>query len=311
MREPKGRRIKKLTEAWIPFSLNAVFLPFLLGFVVLSFASASLQDEPETAVHFDFRSLHPGEVLKVSLKDPQRYQTAFVRVFERKFSFAAAVDTDELITLVGIDLDQKEGEYPLQVTVQHADGRTEVIRRRLFVEAREFPEDRLWVDERYVTPPSSVLDRIQRESVILSSLFSLLSPVWMAEGPFIVPVEGKAANNFGERRFFNNKPRSPHSGEDISAPAGTAVAASNSGRVVLASELYYSGNTVIIDHGLGVYTFTCHFSRILAKRGQTVKKGDVIGEVGATGRVTGPHLHWSVRVNGGRVDPYSLLYLKF
>ncbi|MCJ7681561.1 MAG: hypothetical protein MUP70_12600, partial [Candidatus Aminicenantes bacterium] len=167
MREPIIKRRKKRTGAFIHFPIGVFLFPVLFWFVIPSFAGDFNQDTPETVVHFDFRSIRPGEVLKVFLKDPQRYQTAFVRVFERKYSFAAAVDTDELITLIGIDLDQKVGEYPLQITVQYTDGRTEVIRRRLFVEAREFPEDRLWVDERYVTPPSSVLDRIQRESVIL------------------------------------------------------------------------------------------------------------------------------------------------
>ena len=281
------------------------------GFVPRFLSAGTGQDELETDVHFDFRSLHPGDVLKVYLKNSLRFHSAVLRVFGKKYPFAFSAKSDELLALVGIDLNQSEGEYPLEITVQHKTGQNEKIRRRLFVEKMEFPEERLWVDERFVTPPSSVLERIQRESVILSSIYSLSSPDWMADGPFILPVEGKAAHNFGLRRFFNNLPRSPHSGEDISAPTGTVVKASNSGRIVFASDLYYSGNTVIIDHGLGVYSFYCHFSRILAKRGESVKKGDPIGEVGATGRVTGPHLHWSIRVNGGRCDPYSLLYLRF
>jgi murein DD-endopeptidase MepM/ murein hydrolase activator NlpD len=94
---------------------------------------------------------------------------------------------------------------------------------------------------------------------------------------------------------------------DISSPSGTPVGASNSGRVLLADDLYYAGNTVVIDHGLGVVSFYCHFSKILVTKGDRVEKGTSIGEVGATGRVTGPHLHWSVRIRGSRVDPLSLL----
>jgi murein DD-endopeptidase MepM/ murein hydrolase activator NlpD len=98
---------------------------------------------------------------------------------------------------------------------------------------------------------------------------------------------------------------------DISAPTGTPVWASNSGEVALRSDLYFSGKTVIIDHGLGLFSLYCHFSKIKVKRGQVVRKGDIIGEIGATGRVTGPHLHWGVKILGDRVDPFSLLSLNF
>jgi len=97
---------------------------------------------------------------------------------------------------------------------------------------------------------------------------------------------------------------------DIAAPAGTPVRASNSGQVVLADNLYFSGKTVIINHGLGVFTVYCHFSKIRIKRGEQVKKGEVIGDIGATGRVTGPHLHWGVKIFGSRVDPLALLKCK-
>ncbi len=137
----------------------------------------------------------------------------------------------------------------------------------------------------------------------------MITPRWLGEGSFILPCEGEVHPNFGERRIYNNKPRSPHSGVDISAPLGTPVKASNSGNVVFAGDLYFAGKAVIIEHGLGVFTFYCHFSEIKANRGHFVKKGDIIGEVGATGRVTGAHLHWSIKVFESRVDPFSFLSL--
>ena len=165
------------------------------------------------------------------------------------------------------------------------------------------------MEDKYVSPPSQVLERIRTEAALMRSIYAIYTAEWLAEGVFLIPTDDKAVPNFGERRVFNNQPRSPHSGVDISSPLGTTVKASNSGRVVLAHELYYAGNTVVIDHGLGVFTFYCHFSKILVEKGDQVKKGQAIGEVGATGRVTGPHLHWSLRVRGSRVDPFSLLSL--
>jgi murein DD-endopeptidase MepM/ murein hydrolase activator NlpD len=170
---------------------------------------------------------------------------------------------------------------------------------------------RLWVKEEYVTPPSTVLERIRRESELLRSVYKKFTQTWLGEDSFIMPTEGKVFDNFGERRIYNNKPRSSHAGVDISAPTGTPVWASNSGEVALASDLYFSGKTVIIDHGLGLFSLYCHFSKIKVKRGQVVRKGDIIGEIGATGRVTGPHLHWGVKILGDRVDPFSLLSLNF
>jgi len=156
-----------------------------------------------------------------------------------------------------------------------------------------------------------VRDRIAWEAELLHTLTSIITPRWLASGPFILPHDGRMAPNFGERRVYNNVPRSTHSGVDIAAPAGDPVRASNTGRVVLARELYFSGNTVILDHGLGLFTLYCHFSRIHVRRGDLVQKGDVIGFVGSTGRSTGPHLHWGARILRSRVDPLALLNLTF
>jgi murein DD-endopeptidase MepM/ murein hydrolase activator NlpD len=123
-----------------------------------------------------------------------------------------------------------------------------------------------------------------------------------------MPLVGEfKGSNFGKRRVLNGHPGSPHSGVDFPAPTGTPVHAAQKGRVVLAEELYFSGNTVIVDHGLGIYTFYCHFSEIDAKVGDEVIAGTVIGKVGATGRVTGPHLHWGLQVQHTRVNALELL----
>jgi murein DD-endopeptidase MepM/ murein hydrolase activator NlpD len=190
------------------------------------------------------------------------------------------------------------------------DGTLDTVRREILVTSKEFPIERLRVEEKFVTPPAEVLERIRLEAELTRSIYAGRSPDWLGEGGFVLPTDGRVNPNFGRRRIFNDQPRSPHSGVDISSAHGTPVKASNSGRVVLAHGLYYAGNTVVIDHGLGVFSIYLHFSRMLVEEGEFVRKGESIGEVGATGRVTGPHLHWSVRIRGSRVDPLSLLDLR-
>ena len=125
--------------------------------------------------------------------------------------------------------------------------------------------------------------------------------------PFQVPIPGiTGGRNFGHRRMFNDQPRAPHSGTDLKAAIGTEIQASNRGRVVLAKNLFFSGNAVFIDHGLGVYSVYLHLSEIRVACGDMIERGQVLGLAGATGRVTGPHLHWGVRITDARVDPFSL-----
>ena len=297
-------------------ALRVSFILFVFCFSLIPLAlfpsSQESPADPETPpVRFDYRALQPGEALKVSLDGRGGVEGAYIRYLGKRIQLGRSVYSSEFLAFLGLDLNMEPGVYPVEVYIQYNGGHEDLVRKALNVVSREFPVRRLWVEERYVTPPQSVNERIQREAALLRSLYRRYSSQWYGNGPFILPVAGKEAFNFGERRFFNDQPRSPHSGADISAPAGTPVKASNAGRVVLAADLYFSGLTVVIDHGLGVYSYYCHFSQIHAEQGKAVEKGEVIGDVGSTGRVTGPHLHWSVRINQDRVDPYSLLNLKF
>jgi murein DD-endopeptidase MepM/ murein hydrolase activator NlpD len=123
------------------------------------------------------------------------------------------------------------------------------------------------------------------------------------ESGFSVPVHGRLSSRFGLRRFFNGQPRNPHSGVDLAAPAGTPVKAPASARVIDTGEYYYNGKTVFLDHGQGLLSAYFHLSQTKVRPGQQLRRGEVIGTVGATGRATGPHLHWSVYLNGAQVDP--------
>src|SRR6185436_17797375 len=156
-------------------------------------------------------------------------------------------------------------------------------------------------------PPPEAVARIQQEAQELEQLWrsSASSRLW--DGAFVRPVPDPANSAFGARSVFNGQPRSPHGGADFLSPAGTPVKAPNAGRVALARDLYFTGNTVVIDHGLGLFSLFAHLSEVDVEAGAAVATGDVVGRVGATGRVSGPHLHWTVRAGGARVDPLSLL----
>lgn len=264
------------------------------------------QEKPR--VDLLYRSLQPGEALLVVLRGLRSIRQAEMKFQNQKYHLLPRSEgSDEWFGWLGLDFQMKPGDYPLRVTVIDSLGNKHQLQVTLTVKPKTFPVKKLWVAPRYVTPPPEVTERIRRESTLLRTIFSLESTQWRGEGKFILPCQGKIFFNFGEKRIYNNQPRSSHSGIDIAAVTGTPVVASNAGQVVLATELYFAGNTVIIDHGLGLFTFYGHLSAIKVKRGDFVHRGQLIGLVGATGRVTGPHLHWSVRLKGSRVDPLSLL----
>ena len=249
------------------------------------------------------RAVAPGEIVVVTITGAAQGSPPRVRAFNRDLP-PFAVDDRTWRVLVGIDLDVKPGKHVLTV-----DAGAEHASQTLVVAPKQFPVRRLTVDEAFVNPPESARARIEEESKLVAAIWSSSPTERQWTGPFERPVPQPANSAFGTRSVFNGEPRSAHGGADFLSPAGTPVKAPNTGRVILVRDLYYSGNTVIIDHGLGLFSFFAHLSETSVTEGQTVTTGTVVGKVGATGRVTGPHLHWTVRVGGARVDPLSLLAL--
>lgn len=161
---------------------------------------------------------------------------------------------------------------------------------------------KLTVAPKYVEPPKEVLDKIQKDRAVTREILATVSNVQTWKLPFTRPVKGTVSGSFAARRIFNNVPRSPHLGTDMRGAVGTPILAMADGTVLFAEEQYYSGNAVWIDHGQGVLSMYGHLSKFSVKKGDTVKQGQKIGEVGATGRVTGPHLHLSLYIQGVAVD---------
>lgn len=248
---------------------------------------------------------HQGTAVQV--KVPNEPGVRAVQVIWQKKAVPAFRAGDGWITILGIDLDEKPGERTAEAAMTMEDGR--VARRGIAIDvaAKQYPTQPLKVAGKFVELSKSDLARSQREEREVGAIYRQITSEIVPDEPFTVPIPGETGTNFGVRRVFNGEPRAPHSGADLHAAKGTPVHATNHGRVVLAKSLFFTGNTVIVDHGLGIYSLYAHLSRIDVKRGEIVKNGQVVGLSGATGRVTAPHLHWAMRVQGARVDPFSLI----
>jgi len=210
--------------------------------------------------------------------------------------------------LLGVDLQKPAGRYEFSVAAEVQNGDRVSCQTMLNVDEGHFATENLTVKKQFVEPDPEQVARAEAETKRLREIFDRVTPERLWDGPFREPLDGvfKGAN-FGRRRVLNGHPGSPHSGVDFPAPTGTPVHASQKGRVVLAEDLFFSGNTVVVDHGLGIYTFYCHFSEIDAEVGDSVEAGTVLGKVGATGRVTGPHLHWGLTVERARVNALDIV----
>jgi murein DD-endopeptidase MepM/ murein hydrolase activator NlpD len=253
------------------------------------------------------RSFRPGELAALTISVPEDTGRVRVAAFQKEFA-AFKVAPSTWRALVGIDLETRPGSYPVVVEALPGPA-TSRVTCQLVITARQFPVRRLKVDPAFVNPPASAIAQIRDDQASLERVFSHSAPDRLWSAPFIRPVPESTAGNFGSRSVFNGVARNPHSGTDFPSPQGTPIKTPNRGRVVLARELYFSGNTVIIDHGLGMFSLLAHLSVISVHENQELAEGELVGKVGATGRVTGPHLHWAIRVGDARVDPMSLLAL--
>jgi murein DD-endopeptidase MepM/ murein hydrolase activator NlpD len=278
----------------------------LLQSCALAEKAADARDEAIRFVHRE-RSLQPGEVVLLKAEGSRPLSRITAEAFGREFPVFTEDGGLHWTGLLGIDLETRRGSYPVRLNGIDGAGVTVTAQEVLVVTAKKFPTRKLTVEDKYLAPPGDVLIRIKEERERVNAIFASVSPERLWQGSFLLPVPGAVISAFGKRSVYNGQPRSPHTGVDFRGATGTPIVAPNEGRIVLAANLYYSGNTVIIDHGLGLYSYFGHMSALSVKEGDLVKARDVIGKVGATGLVTGPHLHWTVRLVKTRVDPLSLV----
>ncbi len=238
----------------------------------------------------------PGGIVAIPLKEKSdtRPQAQF-----QDHPIAVVRQDNKWIAVVGLPLSLKPGTYHI-ISQQTS--------YPFNVHSKDYPEQHIKLKTRkHIDLSPEDLRRHKGEKILANAAFRHFEAQLEPDLSFIQPVQGPFTSAFGLKRFYNGAPRNPHSGLDIAAKTGEPVIAPSAGKVVLTGEFFFNGNVVYLDHGQGVVTMYCHLDEISVEEGQWLEKGQLLGKVGATGRVTGAHLHWSVSLNDSRVDPLLLL----
>jgi murein DD-endopeptidase MepM/ murein hydrolase activator NlpD len=285
----------------------------VLSLALIASAGAFAADDGQVALDVSLRAraIAPGEPMRVVVDAPVPLASASAELLGREVFLvpeaASAAAGERWTGWTLVELDQEPGEAVVHASGFATDGRAASGVLALRVEPREFPVERLSVAREYVEPPREVRERLESEREVLGRVYETRTPFVSSPAAFVRPVAGEPTSVFGTRRLFNGEPRAPHPGIDLRAAEGTPVVSAGPGTVLLARDLYYSGGTVIVDHGAGLFTIYAHLSRIHADEGKEIRAGEVIGFSGSTGRVTGPHLHWGGKVGDRPFDPRALL----
>ncbi|MGB8958252.1 MAG: M23 family metallopeptidase, partial [Candidatus Aminicenantales bacterium] len=230
---------------------------FAVALIAIAGSARSAQTAaapPGPVIRLVYRSLQPGEPLLVYLESDSAVRSAAVTFLGRTAELRPTPGGGSIFAFLGIDVQTKPGPYVLTVKVRKAGGLVENIRKDLLVVERTFPSTKLQLKPEYVTPPASLQARIKREAELVALAMSVVTPEWLGDGPFTAPSDAPSWSNFGQRRLNNSVLQSLHTGLDIRVPFGQPIKAANAGRVAMASDLYLGGQTVIIDHGLGVFS---------------------------------------------------------
>ena len=278
----------------------ALFLAVALLLQAQSATSTPVQLTPPTVI------VGSPELLRIAVPDATSIDGEWLG---RTIQFFPSPDHRTWLALAGVDVEQPAGPSSLVLHIHLRNNNPLDLTQSIDIYPAHYRTGILTVPPKFVSPGPDELKQIEADRLLKEKIFAATAgqPLW--SGSFRAPVHAPPTDSFGTRRTFNGKLASIHKGMDFRAPAGTTVRAANSGTVILARPLYYEGNCVVIDHGLGLYTDYLHFSRIDVHEGQHVHAGDALGLSGATGRVTGPHLHWAVRWQGAYLDPAKLLRL--
>ena len=262
----------------------------------------------------------PGGLAILELGEPSDWKSPPQAFFQEK-RVITVLHNNQWKAVVGISLDHPLGKATLTVrnaeqykplnltTPATLDNKVNqaALEKSFEVGGKDYAAQHLTVAPKHVELSETNLRRVRAEQPVIRAAFEAFSTTVPSTFEMITPVVGPKSSSFGLRRFFNNQPRRPHSGMDIAAPTGTPVVAPASGKVIETGDYFFNGKTIFIDHGQGLITMFCHLDTIEVKKGQAVLPRDRVATVGATGRVTGPHLHWSIALNGALVDPALFL----
>lgn len=276
----------------------------LLLFLLLFLPAPTAAKGPEWRVVVRPNAVFQGGVVEVRVAG-EEIQALKGTLRHREILFFPA--QGDFLALLGIDLEEQPGAAKLVLQGWSRSGQKRQQEVALSVKKKAFPREEISVPAAFDSIDEATKKRIESEQEQLNRIWAALSPQRWWEGAFLAPVPGGVTSPFGLRRIVNGLPRSPHGGVDLKAALGAEVLAANHGRVVLREELFFSGKSLVLDHGGGLYTMYFHLDEFQVGKDAQVRKGDLIGRAGMTGRVTGPHLHWGARLNGARVDPMELL----
>jgi murein DD-endopeptidase MepM/ murein hydrolase activator NlpD len=250
--------------------------------------------------------VHQGELVELKMKG-EGLAAVEGQLGNEKFHFYPT-GRITFSALVGADLEAKPGSSKLFLKATSSTGSESYGEVAIKIKAKAFRQESFNVAPSFDHMSSETIEEIRREQAAFARVFAVPSTERMWNGPFVRPVPHEAsASSFGFRRIINGVARAPHTGTDLSAPTGTEVLATNHGRVALVGNFFFAGGSLVLDHGGGLFTMYFHLSEFTAAEGAMVKKGDVVALSGATGRVTGPHLHWGARLLNARIDPLQLL----
>ncbi len=221
------------------------------------------------------------------------------KIFYNSYEAKVIQEDGHYLAVIGIGLNEKTGKKHI-VAVTH----DEKLDFYFHVKSKSYKKEYIKLkSNKRVTLSKVDLTRFHKEKAKAKKVLGSFNKTLSSDLEFITPVHGRISSPFGKRRYFNNKPKAPHSGIDIAAKRGTPIKAAESGYVAIQEEFFFNGNTIYLDHGEGLVTLYCHMSKFAVKEGDFVNKGDIIGYVGTTGRSTGPHLHFGVVLNSKSVDP--------
>ncbi len=289
-------------------------LPFALLLIVWScFGATPRASAAAWTIHAQPARLVNGAPVLFQVKPPTKLASLSGTWLGHQLTFSYDASTRTWFALAGVTFETTPGKYALELTAERATSKTTLTFTRTFAVARaQYPQVKveLTVEKKFTEPSPEQQKQIEEGVKIKQDYLSRVTPTREWEGSFTAPADAAISDVYGSQRIFNGEAQRPHWGLDFRVPTGTPVAAMNHGTVLLARFMYFEGNCVVIDHGQGLLTLYFHLSEFKVKEGDQVKRGQIVGLSGGTGRATGPHLHVAVRWQGAYLDPASLMRLR-